>query len=356
MASTGHRALLEPRRSSPVQKALKLAEWPPADREAWLTAQADGGLLGDGGAASHLSLRTREDLTRRYAYFLHFRREHGGFSFDGEPAAAVNEESVLAYLDYLQPRLSAVTVAQSLYKVGRVVSLIAPQRDWAWLQRIARRLGFRARPQSKRQWVVEITDLRRLGLDLMKRAEAHTDTTPLSRARLYRDGLMIALLATDPVRRANVTGLEIDRSLVKDGSTWSIDLPATETKARRPHLALLPDWLGARIDRYLDHYRARFRNSAKTRRLWLSRRGRPLDDSSVYQIVTSRTREAFGKPVGPHLFRACLATSTAVHHGAHMGLAMIILDHLHSKVTERSYNQADMIDAVRSYQDLMFGE
>jgi len=39
-----------------------------------------------------------------------------------------------------------------------------------------------------------------------------------------------------------------------------------------------------------------------------------------------------------------------------MGLAMIILDHLHSEVTERSYNQANMIDAVRSYQDLMLGE
>lgn len=348
--------MVEPHRRPPVQKALNFAEWPPADREAWLTAQTDRGLLGDGGAASHLSLRTREDLTRRYAYFLHFRREHGGFSVDGEPAAAVNEESILAYLDYLQPRLSAVTVAQSLYKVGRVASLIAPQRDWAWLRRIVRRLGLRARPQSKRQRVVEITDLRRLGLDLMMRAEVHTEATPLSRARLYRDGLMIALLATDPVRRANVTGLEIGRSLVKDGSTWSIDLPATVTKSRRPHLAILPDWLGARIDRYLDHYRPRFCNSAKTRRFWLSRRGRPLDDSSIYQIVTGRTRDAFGKPVGPHLFRACLATSAAVHHGAHMGLAVIILDHLHSEVTERSYNQADMIDAVRSYQDLMPGD
>jgi len=348
--------VLEPRRCSPAQKALNFAEWPPADREAWLTAQADGGLLGDGGAASHLSLRTREDLTRRYAYFLYSRREHGGLPVDEGPAAAVTEESILAYLDYLQPRLSAVTVAQSLYKVGRVASLIAPQRDWAWLQRIVRRLGLRAKPQSKRPRVVEITDLRRLGLDLMTRAEVHTHATPLSRARLYRDGLMIALLATDPVRRANVTGLEIGRSLVKDGSTWSIDLPARETKARRPHLALLPDWLGARIDRYVDHFRPIFRNSAATRRLWLSRRGRPLDDSSIYQIVAGRTQEAFGKPVGPHLFRVCLATSTAVHHGAQMGLAMIILDHLHSEVTERSYNQANMIDAVRSYQDLMLGD
>ena len=59
-----------------------------------------------------------------------------------------------------------------------------------------------------------------------------------------------------------------------------------------------------------------------TNRLWLSRSGQPLSENGLYRLVCKRTREAFGKRVNPHLFRSCLATSTAVHHGAHMGLAM----------------------------------
>jgi len=178
----------------------------------------------------------------------------------------------------------------------------------------------------------------------------------LSRASLYRDGLIIALLAADPLRSANITALEIGRSLIKDGATWSLEIPAEETKSGRPHLAVLPDWAAPRIDRYVNHYRPSFRNANGTSRLWLSRNGRPLDDSSLYNVVRKRTYEAFGKPINPHLVRSCLATSTAIHYGANMGLAMTVLGHQSSKVTTRHYNQAKMIDAVRAYQEVLLAE
>ena len=39
-----------------------------------------------------------------------------------------------------------------------------------------------------------------------------------------------------------------------------------------------------------------------------------------------------------------------------MGLAMTVLRHQHSKVTERHYNQAKMIDAVRAYQEILLSD
>ena len=69
-------------------------------------------------------------------------------------------------------------------------------------------------------------------------------------------------------------------------------------------------------DQYVQHYRLFFRNAESTNRLW---------------------RDAFGKRINPHRFRSCLATSTAVHHGAEIGLAMTVLDHKSSEVTERYY-------------------
>lgn len=344
------------RRSPPVQKALALAHWPMSDHDAWLAAQEGAGPLDDGGRASHLGARTVKDLTSRYAYFLDFLAARGKLDHATPAAACVREDNILEYISFLEPRVSSVTLSQSLYKISRVASCIAPERDWRWLRRVYRRLDIRSKPRDKRNDIVEIKELRDLGLQLMERAERAEDATTFARTLFYRDGLIIALLATDPLRCGNFTDLELGKTLIQDGTTWSLDIPAEETKTGRAHLAILPDWIGPHIDCYVEHYRPLFRNSEPTSQLWLSRNGRPLDSSSFYRAVCKRTRVAFGKRINPHLFRDCLATSIAVHHGANMGLAMTVLGHQSSAVTQKYYNQANMIDAVRAYQDIMLDE
>jgi integrase len=344
------------RRNPPCQKALSLPDWPKTDREAWTAAQETAGVLYDGGMASHLKAYTRWDLTRRYAYFLSFLAHRGRLEHRGPAAASVTEQNILDYIHHLEPRVSSVTLALSLRKIARVATCLDPGRDWQWLRRLVRRLQLRARPRDRRNDVVEIRELFRLGRQLMHQADKAAKATVFFRALLYRDGLIIALSAADPLRLTNITGLEIGRSLIKDGATWSLNIPAEETKAGRLHLAVLPDWSAPCIDRYIRHYRPLFRNADATSRLWLSRNGRPLDDSSLYHLVCKRTYEAFGKPINPHLFRSCLATSTAVHHGADMGLAMTVLGHQSSEVTTRHYNQAKMIDAVRAYQEVLLAD
>ncbi|MGA8690600.1 MAG: tyrosine-type recombinase/integrase [Methyloceanibacter sp.] len=224
-----------------------------------------------------------------------------------------------------------------------------------WLRRVVRRLDMRAKPRDRRGEVVEIKELFQLGLQLMDQAEKAAEATIFVRALLYRDGLIIALIATDPLRLANITSLEIGRTLIKDGATWSLNIPAEETKARRLHFAVLPDWSAPCIDRYIQHYRPLFRNAESTSRLWLSRGGRPLGENALYRLVCKRTHDAFDKRINPHLVRSCLATSTAVHHGAQIGLAMTVLDHRSTEVMERYYNQARMIDAVKAYQAILLG-
>ena len=345
--------MTEYRRNSPSQKALPLTDWPRDDRQTWQAALARAGVLDEGGMVSHLRPRTLQDLTSRYAYFLYFLVGAKRFNQHGPAAALVTEENILLYVHYLKPRVSSVTLAQSMYKIARVAACLAPDRDWRWLQRVARRLDLRAKPRDKRNEVVGIKELFRLGLQLMDQAEKTENSTSFRRAMLHRDGLIIALSAADPLRLDNIAALEIGRTLIKDGATWSFEIPAEETKERRQHLAVLPDWSAPFIDRYIEFYRPLFRNAGSTSQLWLGQGGRPLGQDGLYRLVCKRTLSAFGKRVNPHLFRACLITSTAVHHGAHMGLAMTVLRHQHSKVTERHYNQAKMIDAVRAYQAIL---
>ena len=146
--------MTEYRRSPPTQKALPLPEWPQDDREAWRAAQANAGVLDEGGVVSHLKPRTLEDLTRRYAYFLSFLVGGGKLTQHGPAAASVTEENILLYVRYLEPRVSSVTLAQSLNKIARVAACIDPERDWRWLQRVARRT--RPSGQTTRQVIEAI--------------------------------------------------------------------------------------------------------------------------------------------------------------------------------------------------------
>ena len=86
-------------------------------------------------------------------------RDTRDLNHHGPAAASVTEENILLYVRYLEPRVSSVTLAQSLYKIARVAACLAPERDWRWLQRVARRLDLRAKPRDKRNEVVEIKEL-----------------------------------------------------------------------------------------------------------------------------------------------------------------------------------------------------
>ncbi len=345
-----------PRKRPSVQQSLPLSHWPEADREGWLAAQVGGGPLDDGGLASHMAAKTRDDLTRRYACYLDFLDKRGRLVRHGIAAANVTQGNIMHYVVHVEAALSSVTLAQSLYKIARVAKCVAPGRDWAWLQRIVRRLAARATPRDKRSDVVEITELIALGRRLMDEAEARQAPITQSRAILYRDGLMISLLATDPLRLKNITQLEIGRTILRDATRWSLDVPACEMKSRRPHMAALPDWITSHIDRYIEAYRPLFPKADETHHLWASKQGCPLSYGSLARIITDRTNAAFGKPINPHLFRDCLTTSTAVHHGAHMGLAMTIHGHQSSTVAQKHYNQANMIGAVHAYQAMLLEE
>ena len=130
------RAMTKHRRNPPTQKALPLPDWPQDRSRSLDAAQANAGVLDDGGVASHLSAQTREDLTRRYAYFLSFLAKQGRLESSWLRRRLGDRGKHPDYVRYLEPRVSSVTLAQSLYKIRRVAACLAPGRDWRWLKRV----------------------------------------------------------------------------------------------------------------------------------------------------------------------------------------------------------------------------
>ena len=109
-----------------------------------------------------------------------------------------------------------------------------------------------ARP--KRHCLVPIERLFGLALGLMARAE--TETTSLRRFKTYRDGLMIGLLASRPMRLGNLTGLILDRTLVQRGNEWWIQIPVFETNTKGPIELPWPKMLALHLETYLADHRS----------------------------------------------------------------------------------------------------
>ena len=72
LAKSGHAAI----------RSLPLDLWPMADRLAWETACQPPNRLKRGGAAGHLKPITRDDLARRYGYFLDFLSRSSSLPMD----------------------------------------------------------------------------------------------------------------------------------------------------------------------------------------------------------------------------------------------------------------------------------
>jgi integrase len=304
-----------------------------------------------GGAGSHLKPITRDDLARRYGYFLDFLSRSDRLNPNAGLGAHVTPENVEPYVAELKERVSSVTVYGSICKLRRTAQLIAPDRDLGWLIEIESDLAFDMRPQSKRERLVLTEVLIEAGLTLIAEAETTEDLTKLARARMVRNGLMVALLACCPIRLRNFAALEIGRSIVEVNGVWWIVLAGSETKEARPDERPVPDFLAQKITRYIQTYRPILaRTNDVPNALWLtSDYGRPMTYASVGETVTETTRSIVGVKLSPHLFRTAAASTAAVYGGSTPYLASAILHHTDPLVTEAHYNRATGMSAAQAY-------
>src|SRR5262245_40456976 len=242
------------RRKSLV-RSVPITDWPAADRRGWEAACQPSRRLVRGGAASHLGADTRSDLARRYGYYLDFLNRSGQLDLEVEATALVTPEAVAAFITELQSRVrSSVTVSRTIYKLRRAAECIAPHRDFTWLAEIEKDLVLLERPKNKFDRLVTTECLVRAGVGYFRQAEDNKSLPPFDRALAARNGLMVALLALDPIRLRNFATLEIGSNFVSLYGKWWIVLD--DTKSGRPDHRPVPVLLTPLIARYLELHRA----------------------------------------------------------------------------------------------------
>jgi integrase/recombinase XerD len=87
--------------------------------------------------------------------------------------------------------------------------------------------------------------------------------------------------------------------------------------------------------------------------LWLDRYGRPMRSATIRNQIESRTRQAFGKAIWPHLFRDCAVTELVDCAPEEIGIAPDLLGHADLHTTRKYYIQSMGMKAHARVQEVI---
>jgi integrase/recombinase XerD len=340
---------------------LRLEDWPEACRRGWEQALREPGLFDDAKPASKWRAATERKNRKGFGVYLHWLQRRGLPEANAEPSDLVTLPRVKAFWAALvEIERAPLTIYNRLGELHAAMQALGPDKDWAWLSNVVKSLRRSARPsRQKLNRLQPVDQLTGLGLDLMARAEGDACLTDHKRALMFRDGLMIALLAYRPLRLKNLAGLAIGSSLVIDSARACIAFSGDEMKGKRPLDVPFPTALRSRLQAYLNVYRPYLLTlqhvaaKAPVDALWISSEGRRMDDGSICVAIKKRTRAAFGIDLSPHLFRDCAVTTVVRDAPASARLTRDLLGHASLDVTNQHYNQALMIESSRRHSAMM---
>lgn len=347
-------------RDEPGRRCKPVDEWPSLARERWLAALKPDDLAENGECRAELSFYWNHEIEKSYGRWLTWCENNGVPLSQVAPCQQITPERVRAFVNCLLKMNASRTVLNRLIGLKVIGTIIQPGQNWFWIYRIASKIRAQRKPaKSKRERLVSIEQLQILGFHLMEMAE--NETNELRGFKLHRDGLTIGLLAARPtLRLRNLAGLNLGRTLIRQGRRWWIEIPEGETKNNDPIEAPWPDELLPHLEKHLAVYRPaiiRLRTSSVpliSGGLWLSvGRAQPLSKHTLYFTVVARTRERFGHPINPHLFRDCANTSIAIDDPENIGIIPRLLAHRGQSTSERYYNQARSVEASRAMQKFL---
>lgn len=332
--------------------SIDVADWPALDRQLWDAALRPGVFLDRPGEAAHWRPATVQQRAKGYGLLLFHLGAIGALDPDQRPDRRLTERTVTSFVQSLRDRdLASVTVAARVTDVEQTLRVMVPDGDLDLIRRARSQLDKLAEPtRDKASKVINSKTLLREATRFLNQIDEAEAINDLVRATLYRDALVVALLAACPIRLANLTSMTIDRHLVRLDDGYGCRFGEEETKERRRLSFPLPNRLVPFMKHYLTELRPRLLRNNQSERLWIGIRAKPIAGQTIYCAVGKMTERLFGQPLSPHLFRDCAATTIAIEAPESVRLTASILGHRTPRMSEKHYNQAQMIESSRTLQ------
>ncbi len=205
----------------PCRYGLAFEDWPGVDRAAWARATEQGEILEPSGAAAHWRPKTRKQVIKGYGQWLRFCLGQGALDPQACPGARITREDLTAYIESLRARVAPVTVVSRLTDLSEAIRVMEPRADRSLLRLAVSRLQAMARPsRNKAGRLVDARTLYEAGISQMEDLLKVMDLKPQFRATLFRDALLVALLAAQPaLRPQNLAQIRLGIHLRKQGGT-----------------------------------------------------------------------------------------------------------------------------------------
>lgn len=339
-----------------TREALPAEQWPRADRFAWDAASAGDDPLKEQGPAAHWRDKTLQTVLTRYGLWLAWLHESGRLDPAVEPIARATSDNLAAYLQRLRDsKLAPFTIVGRFRDLREAIRVMQPGVDLGTIEHLLSRLKAVAMPTRRKRLTVlspvilldaAIAKLKRLRGDQERHANRRT-------AERFRDALIVAFLATRPLRLANLASLRLGESITRQHDMFWCSFADSQTKDGRLLEFPVPQVLTPWLDQYLEIHRPLLLRSATNDRLWISIRSTPMQDNSIYCRVVHTTFRLVGRRLNPHLFRDCVATFIAEHAPDEIRIVAQILGHSSLATAEDHYNQAGMLSAQARYLEAL---
>lgn len=349
-------------RPKPAWRSTPVTDWPEPDHAAWIGAQEpQDPLEPQVGFARRWKVSTRSMIEYGYGRWLGWLVSVGELDPKVEPQARATTERVGRYIEALRGAdLADYTVALALQHLGNALLAMDPTGDVSRILRASSRTHAAARPvRDVAARLQPVEDVVQLGVDLMHAADHDRFRTPGERAVLFRDGLLLAVLAYRPLRLGNLASITIGSHLQRRGAEWWLTFDKREVKGGEPLEYIWPCDLVAALERYLEvHLKALLAaptSPGDLDALWVGKGGRPMGYDAISYQIKSRTKEEFGKAINPHAFRHTAATTMATADPENVAFAANILGHSSPKTYEQHYNKANMASAAVGYHEVLRG-
>jgi len=335
-----------------IPLCIKHHAWPVIDQLRYRDAREVTSFRGGRKPARKWSPARCRNVEQGYGQWVSFLARNDWLDTEAPPEARVTPDRVRLFVHQLQDRVSSCSVGMIFEGFARMIMVMAPDRDWTWLRIVITNLKAVAKPEKdKRSHMVDARQLLALGVDLMHQALEMDDR--YHAATCMRDGLIITVLTSCPMRIGNLTAIEIGRHLLFDDDRYCLFFTEEETKTTRSYQAELSPALSPYIDIWLRDHRRRLLargDGVKTDRLWINRWGSPMGDGPIRAQIEKRTEVAFGRHVWPHLARSIAATSFVDHDPAMVALVSDLLGHSDQRTAHKHYILADAALAHEAVQ------